>query len=734
MKILRYTSFGLMAVLVGLLLAASVVELLTDAATARALFYTAPYTIALWAVMAASALWLLAKRLYCRRQRATLLLHVAFALILCGALLTHLTGEKGRLELVVGEKATDGFVLDNGRVAHFPFAIRLLECHTDYYPGTQFAMDYVSCVELTGQNEPPLMATISMNNILRHRHYRFYQTSIGPNRTLLTVAHDPWGIGVTYAGYALLLVSMSGFLFRRDGLLRTLFARKRLPRAALPLLLLLFVPAGTRSADTAPRTLQRGLAAKFSRLAVCYNDRVCPMQTLARDFCLKLYGRSDYRGLTAEQVLTGWIFYYDDWKNEPMIRIKDEEVRRRLGIEGKYARLTDFYGAGGYRLNGAAVAGTSRRALQEADEKAALAGMVCTGNMLKIYPCRSGAGGDSTVWLSWTDDLPAGLVAEDWRFVRGSMEHVARCIAHGRNVEAAEVLDSIARFQRQRAGTAGLPSPVRFEAEILYNRLSHTRPLALTCLTVGLLAYAVGCLCRRRRPALCRRQTALLRIAAAAVLLFLTVVIVLRGYVAGHLPLTNGFETMLFMALCAAAVGLALARRSVFALPFGLLVCGLSLLVATMGAANPSVTPLMPVLASPLLSLHVVVIMAAYTLLAVMTLNSLTALLPVSTDLASDFRRLNRRLLRPALLMLSAGIFVGAVWANHSWGAYWSWDPKETWALITLLVYAFPLHDASLPAFGRDKFFHIYILLAFATVLMTYFGVNFLLGGMHSYA
>lgn len=734
MKTFKYISFCLMALLVVLLVAASVVEHLTDTETARAWFYTSPYTILLWGVMAVTSLSFVVCRLHARKQWATVLLHVAFAVILCGALVTHLFGEKGHLELSAGGKAVDGFILDSGRVSHFPFHIRLLECHTDYYPGTQFGMDYVSRVELSPQDGRPFTETVSMNHILCHLNYRFYQTSIGDNRTVFTVTHDPWGIGLTYAGYALLLLAMLGFPVQRNSRFRALLSRRRPHRSALLLLLLLFFSAGAWAAEAGPRTLQRGLAKNFGRLHVYYNDRVCPVQTLARDFCVKLYGRPSYRGLTAEQVLTGWIFYYEDWKNEPMIRIKDKDVRRQLGLEGEYASLADFYDNRGYRLDASAIGDINRRPVQEASEKSALAGMVCTGSILKIYPCPAGADGGSIAWLSWVDKMPPELSKEDWKFVKGSMEYIARAIEHGRNIEANEALSRIVDFQRQKAGSENLPSSGRFEAELIYNRLSHTRPLAMVCLSVGLLSYAWCCLRRRREGRFSRCLPAMLDTLLGGMAVYLSAVIALRGYVSGHLPLSDGFETMQFMSWCSVVIALLFRRHTPFVRPFGLLLCGLSMLVAMMGEGNPQITHLMPVLASPLLSLHVVVIMVAYALLAIMALNSLTALLLHSAGgLSADFRALNSLLLCPALFLLAAGIFVGAVWANQSWGTYWSWDPKETWALVTLLVYAFPLHDASLPVFRRDRFFHSYILLAFATVLMTYFGVNFLLGGMHSY-
>lgn len=206
----------------------------------------------------------------------------------------------------------------------------------------------------------------------------------------------------------------------------------------------------------------------------------------------------------------------------------------------------------------------------------------------------------------------------------------------------------------------------------------------------------------------------------------------LRWYIGGRIPLSNGYETMQFLALCIMVVALFMSRRHRQAVGFGFLLSGFTLLVSYLGEMNPQITPLMPVLVSPWLSLHVSVIMMSYALFAFILLNGVWALcVPREAERLMLYSRL---MLYPAVFLLTAGIFIGAVWANVSWGRYWGWDPKEVWALITLLIYALPLHADSLPWFRKPRFFHIYTIAAFLSVLITYFGVNFFLGGMHSYA
>ena len=204
------------------------------------------------------------------------------------------------------------------------------------------------------------------------------------------------------------------------------------------------------------------------------------------------------------------------------------------------------------------------------------------------------------------------------------------------------------------------------------------------------------------------------------------------------MPLSNGFETMQFMALCMLVIALPLGKRIPFFLPFGLMAAGLALMVSMLGERNPQIKTLMPVLASPLLSIHVILVMLSYSLFAFLFFNGVTALIMnrmgSSTTILNRLTDISRIMLYPAVFLLAVGIFTGAVWANVSCGRYWGWDPKETWALITMLVYSLTFHEQSLPAFRRPIFLHVYIVLAFLTVLMTYFGVNYVLGGMHSYA
>jgi len=634
--------------------------------------YDTSWFFALWAVLAlASVIVMGAKQLY--RRAAVCCLHVSLLLILCGAAVTWFTADDGLLH--VREGASERQYLSDDRLKELPFTVRLDSFRIDYYPGSQAPADFISYVRVTSSEAADTAVAVSMNRILHQDGYRLYQSSFDPDHkgTILSVRYDPWGTPLTYFGYALLGLSMVWVLLARKEEFRQLLRRLASYRTASVLLLLLLpLLSQARSVPTIPADK----AERMARMQVVYNDRVAPFSTLAHDFTQKIYGRSSYCGLSAEQVVYGWMARPEDWKEEPMIKVKDGDLRRQLGIEGTYATLAQLFDAkGNYRLltlNGpSGQQSAPSKAVRELDEKVGLIVMLTSGELVK--------------------PLPKGVTPL---------------------------------------------SEQQVSAEILYNTIPFSKILFMFCLTVGFLSfflmlYESGS--HRRVPYVHGVLTLLLW----AAFLFHLFGYLLRWYVSGRVPLGNGYETMIFMALTLMVITLLLHRRFSFVLPFGFLLSGFTLLVSYLGQMNPQITHLMPVLSSPLLSSHVSIIMMSYALLAFMMLNGLYALLLSWFSKSADLEvltLLNRLMLYPAVFFLAAGIFLGALWANVSWGRYWGWDPKEVWALITFMIYAVPFHQQSLPWLRRPRVFHAYLVLAFLAVLMTFFGVNYFLGGMHSYA
>lgn len=748
MKLLKRTAFSLLGILLLILTIATILEKIYGTDFVNEYIYSSVPFVILWGVTAiTSLLYIIKSKLH--RQPVIFLLHLSLLFILAGAFTTWIYGEQGTMRVRQGEQQTS-FTDSKGISHQLPFSITLNQFEIIYYKGTLAPMDFISHISVADKDcHRQIQGKVSMNHIFSYQHYRFYQSGYSEDNegSVFSVSHDPYGIGITYAGYTLLLLSTVFFFFSPQSRFRQLLKSPLLHRSLTVILLLFAFSLNSnflKANSPSPKVLPREVAEHFGDLYILYNNRICPLQTFARDFTVKLYGSSSYKGLTPEEVLTGWLFYYDSWKNEPIIRIKSNEARKLLEIEGNYARLKDYISTiNEYKLekmmnhirSGEQV--TDKRGIEEADEKFNIINLVCTGAMMKIFPCRNIAG-KTLEWYSQSDQLPQDMDNDKWVFIRKSMSYVNEMIVMKKYNDACLLLEKIKKYQQKECDGL-LPADNKFKAEKIYNQFDYSKSVAMACICIGLICFIYYCHCMASQKRTSRKAIIILNILLWIVFTYLSAAICLRGYVSNHLPLSNGFETMQFMVWCTLLLTFLLQRKFAMLLPFGFLLCGLTLMVSMLGESNPQITQLMPVLQSPLLSIHVVVIMIAYSLLAFIMLNGVTAVIlhQSQKECKEQIERLqiiSQIILYPAIFLLAIGIFIGAVWANVSWGRYWGWDPKEVWALITMLVYALALHPRSLPWFHRTMFFHVFCITAFITVLITYFGVNFLLGGMHSYA
>ena len=542
-----------------------------------------------------------------------------------------------------------------------------------------------------------------------------------------TVSHDPVGIAVIYTGYALLLLGLLAFFFT-DKRFKKFFGNALRYSSVIAILLCLEATASAtgnsvgglpqtenasvkgnqvKRGSASPKVLPKNIAAEFGRLYVLYHGRICPLQTLASDFSAKLYGTSGVKGLTDEQVLTGWMFYGASWRNIPM---------------------------------------HNRKKAVDAMDKEATVKALYSGDLLKLYPLRDSAG--RLGWYSQSDRLPEGIADEEWLFVRKSMDYIFELVVNREYSKLEESIGKLRRFQESKMGES-LPPAYRIKAERAYNALPPLFPIAGTFLIIGLVMLAAA-MRRMIRGNFSSTRVGkkyvpeifkIVGVAAAFVFfLVLTIVLGLFWIASGHIPFSNGAETMLTIAWTAMLASVLSFKRFPIMLPFGIIVASLAALVSAMGNANPAVTQLMPVLSSPLLSIHVSLMMLSYTVLAIIMVNGICGLVAslrhtsVSDSASAKMARMSEALMYPALFFLGSGIIAGSIWANVSWGCYWNWDPKETWALITFLIASLGVHRTRLPFLRSHRAYHIYTLILSASVLFTYFGVNYLLGGMHSYA
>jgi len=691
----------------------------------------------LWALLTAvSITWYFKHRV---RKLSATVLHLSFVVILLGALFTHLFSKQGIVHLRQGLPSAQ-YMTEDGKLHELPFTLRLDSFRIVYHEGTMAAADYESYLTLIdGHSEQK--AIVSMNNICSNCGIRLYQSSYDDDSqgTVLALNSDPWGIPVTYLGYALLFLALIWILFDPKGAYRAVLRSPLLKRGALVIGFAFMTVGGSMAT---PRVFPKETAKKFGQLNILYNDRISPMQTYALDFTKKISGKRRYNGFSAEQVLTGFVFFPEDWSAEPIIKVKGSELRQTLNLESR-ATANDFFRHSGYILGPYIqkyYQGQQQNALYkqaaQVDDRLMLIMELQQGTPIKILPYTAHG---KTTWYAPTDDVDTLTVPADDRLFMGTFFVLLYEEIMKENwTQVDKYIDKLLAYQQKNGGQS-IPSPSRLKAEHIYNAFPFATILFMLCLTMGFITLVIFIYRIVKNH---KGKNWFLNICygvLAISFLALTFCEALRWLIRGTIPMSNGYETMLLMAWLIQLITLLLYRRFRILLTFGFLLSGFFLLVSHISQMDPQIGHLMPVLYSPLLTLHVSIIMMAFALLSLTFICGVTALIinllsKDSKESIEALAMLSRLFLYPALTTLGLGIFIGAIWANVSWGNYWSWDPKETWALITFMVYAVAVHGQSLPIFKRPVPYHVYITLAFLTILMTYFGVNYILGGMHSYA
>lgn len=658
------------------------------------------------------------------RRPIIVTLHLSFVIILLGALLTHLTAHRGMIHLRQG-KTTQTYITKEGNKVELPFGILLNKFNVTYHAGNMAAMDYASHITII-HNRKQEQYQVSMNNIYSGYGTRLYQSSYDEDfkGSYLSVNSDPYGIPMTYTGYSLLFFALIAMLVDSKGKFRRLLRKETM--------VLLMLIAGYVSVQAQP-SLRRQTADDFGKILIVYNGRICPVETYAIDFTKKLYGKKNYKDFTPCQVLTGFMFWGEEWMKEPILRLKGSELRSKLNMN-EYIAPINLFGKQGYILGpylqdaqGQENDNVSKQLL-DTDDKMMLLMNLTQAKSLKIFPYMEK--NESVDWFSPNDKFPASMSKAQQQYIRSILPLAAQLAKQGKTDMVNELIQKLRKYQYRYGGNT-IPSNNAIRAENIYNKYPFTTLLFIFNLTAGLLSILF--FTKKRRYKLFTWLMALSWI-------FLTFTMALRWMINGTIPLANGYETMLLLSWIIMLVAVLTTRKMQLMTTFGLLMSGFMLLVSHLGEMDPSITPRMPVLNSPLLSIHVSIIMISYALLS-LTFICAIAYFCTYNSKREGIKSVNRQLtslsqifLYPAITTLGLGIFIGAIWANISWGNYWGWDPKETWALITFMIYAIPIHSDSFSSLRNPKRYHLFMLLSFLSILMTYFGVNYILGGMHSYA
>ena len=736
--------------------AATIVEKSQGTDYAHAHYYGAWWFILIWAVLAAlGAFYIIKRKVKCA---STLALHLSFIIILAGALLTHISAKRGMIHLRIGQP-TDTYMAQDEeqgmKEEKLPFSLCLKKFEAKMHDGTNAVADYSSKFTVIDGDDKS-EGEVSMNNIYSHRSYRLYQSSYDEDGkgSVLAINADPYGIPVTYTGYALLFISLVWMLFDPKGGYRKLLKSPLLKKGALMTALILSMGnIQTLHAESATGNLQNAVlpketAEKFGELHILYNDRICPVQTFALDFCKKIYGARSYQGLTAEQVLSGWVFYGNTWANEPFIKIKSGEMKTAMNLPD-YASLNTFFNRemGGYTIGQYVQEyynGQQDKFHQQAadiDGKIQIIMELREGISLKVLPytftknvkatkdhpfIKAG----TTTWFSPVDKFPQAVEQQHALYIKNVFSLLNGDVKAGNISRVNEFFVKMKKYQEVSSGNS-LPTATQYKAERINNAFPFATILFMANLTLGFIAlfYTIYRMMKKR-------EIKVLNIALPILLgvsfLALTFGLALRWIISGNIPMSNGYESMLTVAWFVMLISILMQLRIRIVMVFGFLISGFFLLVSHINQMDPAIGQMMPVLNSPLLSIHVSIIMMSYALLSLTFICGIMGICLRSHG--EELQALSRIFLYPALTTMGFGIFIGAIWANVSWGNYWSWDSKETWALITFMIYAVVVHTQSLPVFRKPLVYHIYITLAFLSIAMTYFGVNYFLTGMHSYA
>lgn len=736
--------------------AATIVEKSQGTDYAHAHYYGAWWFILIWAVLAAlGAFYIIKRKVKCG---STLALHLSFIIILAGALLTHISAKRGMIHLRIGQP-TDTYMAQDEeqgmKEEKLPFSLCMQKFEAKMHDGTNAAADYSSKFTVIDGDDKS-EGEVSMNNIYSHRSYRLYQSSYDEDGkgSVLAINADPFGIPVTYTGYALLFISLVWMLFDPKGGYRKLLKSPLLKKGALMIALILSMAnIQTLHAESATGNLQNAVlpresAEKFGELHILYNDRICPVQTFALDFCKKIYGARSYQGLTAEQVLSGWVFYGNTWANEPFIKIKSGEMKTAMNLPD-YASLNTFFNRemGGYTIGQYVQEyynGQQDKFHQQAadiDGKIQIIMELREGISLKVLPytfiknvkatkdhpfIKAG----TTTWFSPVDKLPQAVEQQHALYIKNVFSLLNGDVKAGNISRVNEFFVKMKKYQEVSSGNS-LPTATQYKAERINNAFPFATILFMANLTLGFIAlfYTIYRMTKKREI---KALNIALPILLGVSFLALTFGLALRWIISGNVPMSNGYESMLTVAWFVMLISILMQLRIRIVMVFGFLISGFFLLVSHINQMDPAIGQMMPVLNSPLLSIHVSIIMMSYALLSLTFICGIMGICLRSHG--EELQALSLIFLYPALTTMGFGIFIGAIWANVSWGNYWSWDSKETWALITFMIYAVVVHTQSLPIFRKPLVYHIYITLAFLSIAMTYFGVNYFLTGMHSYA
>ena len=672
------------------------------------------------------------------------------------------------------------------KVRELPFAIKLNDFIAERYPGTENSYSaFMSKVTVLDEQSAPFDYDIYMNHILNHKGYRFFQSSFDGDEkgTILSVNHDSWGTWITYAGYFLLYLGLLAILFapntRFSDLRHTLRKIKDKKAKLAAVVVLLFGLQGMAQEDHGSHSFERPSKAQidsvlqanmvskdhadaFGHLVIQdLGGRMMPVNTYASEMLRKLSKHDDYEGFNANQVFLSIQESPLLWYNVPIIYLKPKKadsIRHLIGLDEsqKYAALVDFFGENGaYKLAPyledaykAGVPNGFQKEYMETDQRVNLLYNTIEGRSLKIFPVPNDPNNKWISSLEFREEAYRNKIEDSLysNFINNSFSAYLMMLnsakTTGNFTEANKLLESFKRVQHTH-GSEVMLSDKKIKTEILYNKYDIFRNLFSWYMYAATVFFVLIILNIFKQNRFYAKGLNVMK--AVIVLLFLlhTAGLIVRWYISGHAPWSDAYESMIYVAWATMLFGLIFGRRSDLTIASTAFVTAMLLMIAHWSWMDPAIANLQPVLNSYWLMIHVAIIVASYgpfTLGMILGLVSLILMLLTNKENKKrmdlnikELTAINEMALTVGLVMLTIGNFLGGMWANESWGRYWGWDPKETWALISIMIYAFVIHMRLVPGLRGRFIYNLFSVLAISSIIFTYFGVNFYLSGLHSY-
>ncbi len=657
-----------------------------------------------------------------------------------------------------------------------PFSITLNDFIATKYPGTEKGYSsFKSKVTVIEADKSHFDADIFMNNVLDHNGYRFFQSGFDPDEggTILSVNHDWWGTWITYIGYFFLYIGLMGILFfkgSRFGKLEEMLSKIKKKKNMISILVFLISFSGFAQQPSAhtvvpkkqidslitTNAVSKEHAAKFGHLIIQDNGRMKPINTFASELLRKISRTDSYEGLDANQVFISMTEFPRLWVEVPLIALKrgNDSIRHVAGVaegEKDLALLDLFDEKGNYKLEPYLEAATRTNTPSQfqkdfirAHENFSLLNSALSGSILKIFPIPEDEGNK---WVSYPELNEANLKGMDSLYAKNILplyfDSLKKSRESGDYKQSDDLLESITNFQK-KYGAEVMPSENKLHAETIYNQADIFNRLYKYFAVFGILmmTFIIAQLFKDRK--ILRRLINTSKIIMWILFAAMTLGLALRWYVSGHAPWSDAYESVVYVGWATIFFGLAFGRRSDLTTAATAFAGAIILWVAHENWLDPSIATLQAVLDSYWLMIHVAVIVMSYgpfTLGLILAMVSLFLMIFTTKENykkmeinISELTVVTEMALTVGLVLLTIGNFLGGQWANESWGRYWGWDPKETWALISIMIYAFVIHARLVPGLRGRWTFNVLAMFAYASIMMTYFGVNFYLSGLHSYA